>query len=238
MTVGEPIDLGHDVLFYDRGPLDRLAGRTRFLDVLWLPCALAELNLEQISVISRFREARIRSDPQFTYSWSARNIVIQTLEDLHISRVLEIGCGKFPLVHDLPLARYRAIEVDGVAIEYSRTAGIEIGTACEFSDRNDLETFDAAVALYAFHFSTTDALIAVIDRSLARSGVLVFNIIVDSTINCMSMLANLSARFQFCEVIKSSDMANREFFFVMSKRENYERANVVAGHLKKLACRA
>lgn len=225
------MDLGQGVVLYegnDGSVLNELAQRIRFLNCLWLPCALAELSVEQICVINRFRESRMDSDPQFLPQMRSRASLAQTIRSLMNPSVLEIGCGKFPLNAGAGFHRYRGIEVDEDAIAYCRDRGLDVGT---MRILNDGVTFDIAVSLYVFHFAINPEVISFIDRHVTENGVLIFNAIVDDGLDLLNKLALLSAYFPIFRIIKSPPMPRREFFFVLCRLGNQQLGSDIAAAL-------
>lgn len=232
-----PIDLGLDVLFYDGDDPDVLtilSPRRRFLDILWLPCALAELSADQIAITSRFREGRIGQDLQFQHAKRARQAVISLIRTMDISKVLEVGCGKFPIVRDIELALYRAIEIDSIAIEHCRKNQLDVGLLEHLSSARDDQKFDLIAALYAFHFSISDELVRYLEEHLSPSGFLIFNFIADDTANALRTLALLSTKFSFCRLVKTVSLSPREFFVIMARSKCFAVADMATALLLKL----
>lgn len=231
-----PEDIGGNILFYDGVSPEKIPSlslRRRFLNVLWLPCALGNLSEDQIAIISRFREQHIERDEQFGHAKFARNAMVTLLRMLKIARVLEVGCGKFPIVRDEHFDRYRGIEIDPMAIKFCKEKDLEVGTVSEFHG-DDGVMFDAAIAIYAFHFAISGQLIGLIDRSLAPGGCVIFNAIVDDSVHFVTTLASLSSAFKVSEIIKTPQLAKREFFVVMGRLNDFNSVPAVSQTLKGL----
>jgi SAM-dependent methyltransferase len=215
-----PVNIGSDILYCDGDASAdfQLAGRTRFLNNLWLPCALQQLTPDQIGVINRFREQRISSDGQFASAKYARCAMVHVLSELLAKRVIEIGCGKFPVASDIELSWYVGIDIDQVAIDHCRQLGFSVGALSDARDKVDPDKkADAVIALYAFHFAVDRDLIEFLAGSLSERGLLVFNFIVDDGVNALRTLVSLSEKFCCFRVIKSKLFASKEFFVIMGR---------------------
>jgi hypothetical protein len=219
MEKDQPVDLGGDILFYAGSNPEILASlgdRGRFLDVLWLPTSLDCLNSLQINVISRFREKRLAEDPQFQQAAKVRSALAQVLVSRNVRSILEIGCGKFPICNDVSVAFYRGIEIDRASIHHCRCAGLDVIQIAHLRNDDQLR-FDVALSLYTFHFYIDDRLIDYVDTHLRHSGVLIFNLIAEDAISCLTKLSRLSRRFPLVQIIKRAGLSKREFVVVMGR---------------------
>lgn len=193
-------------------------GGVRFLDHLLLPVRLSELTEAQIWIINRFREGRMRTDAQFGAAWGSRAALVAALEDWHVSSLLEIGCGKFPLAADLRIERYIGLERDQEALEFCAKKGLRVGKLGDLGSELDQASCDAVVSLYAFHFQVEE----VIERAsgaVGEGGVFVFNMIVDDSAAALDTLCTVSRYNAGVLVVKTAGMARREYFFVASSRK-------------------
>lgn len=96
--------LGYDIYLFDGNDpgTQGLAAYERFLDVLWLPRPLHELDPHQIEIINRYRERNI-SEAQFIAAKRSRIAICRALRLDGTKSVLEIGCGKFPIIDDIQI---------------------------------------------------------------------------------------------------------------------------------------
>lgn len=233
MTDPKIADLGHDILLYrgeDAAEKSILSSRVRFMNVLWLPCHLSELTVEQISVINRFRENEIERDTQFQQASRSRQALLTVLRAMNVQSVLEIGCGKFPLATELPGVIYRGIEIDEVAVSYCRQKGLDVRSGLKGERKS--QKFDVAASLYAFHFSIDEALIRHIEECLGEAGILVFNLIAEEGAYLLNELSSLTKLFPYTRVIKCRGMAKREFFFVMARPSGWVVAREIASAIE------
>lgn len=208
--------LGHDILWCgDPGPsYSVLAGRTRFLDHLWLPVGLAALTKDQILVINRYRESVIDADGQYVFARRARHMLVAALTSAQAKALIEVGCGKFPLA--APCERYLGIDIDAEAVAFVRSQG---KAACEPVALvvNARGPFDCIVSAYAMHFAISDPLLADLDVVATSDAIFCFNLIAEESLSALSILARLSPAWPLVEVVKTPSMARREFFFVAGR---------------------
>jgi hypothetical protein len=214
-----PVDVGEDIFLYDGDDPSVIAtfgSRTKFLNALWLPCVLSQLTPSQIVLVNRFREFRLIRDNQFRHAKTARELMVDFIHMTQPKSLLEVGCGKFPIVSDIVVERYRGIEIDDEAIQYCRSNGVDVGTLDIFFAETIID-FDLTVALYAFHFSISTSLIEYLVRNMTMSSCLVFNVIADDATSVLNTLVQLSRNFPVSRIFKSSILAKREFFVIMSR---------------------
>ncbi len=207
--------LGHDIWLCDapEGADSMLAGRYRFLDELWLPCPLSELSEPQILVINRYRERVILQGQQYASAVRARNALAAVASAISARSVLEIGCGKFPVEVG---AQYLGIDIDAEALNSLASRGI---SAChpDSIDTTLISAVDLVVSSYAMHFPISDDIIANITKFTTSDAIFCFNMIVDNPASPLELMARLSLDWPFCSVVKTPEMARREFFFVMAR---------------------
>lgn len=234
-----PFDLGEDIWHYAGEPEDFpfLADRYRFLNELWLPAICDELSEAQIAVISRFRERRFIKDGQFKQATASRRVLIELLSTQNFVRVLEIGCGKFPLAREIEgLVHYRGIDIDSEAIEQCRSDGLEVGRLGDLPIPTP--PFDVAVALYVFQFAIGDDLLAYVAASLREVGsCIVFNAIADDSTVLLGKLVTLSSYWPVLEIVKSPALARREFFFVVGSEASFAVVHQTANALRAILSR-
>ncbi|BEV11919.1 hypothetical protein ATDW_24150 [Asticcacaulis sp. DW145] len=186
MIIPRPENIGHDILYYDGSnphELAELKGRVRFLNKLWLPCALELLSPEQIFVTNRFRESVISTDTQFLHASFMRSCFIQILNELEKPEVIEIGCGKFPLATNSSFGSYLGLEIDSEAVDFCTKKGFDV-ILCSAGKIKDVALeikYDFCVGLYSFHFDVSEEVIDFVHRHLKDSGCVMFNVIVDDS---------------------------------------------------------
>lgn len=207
-----------------------LAGRHRFLDKLWLPCPLSELSEQQILVINRHRERAILQEQQYASAVRARNALATVASAICAQRVLEIGCGKFPVEVD---AEYLGIDIDAEAVNALTSRGI---AAChpDFLDTNLVSAIDLVVSAYAMHFPISDQSIADIKKITTDEAIFCFNMIVDNPTAPLELIARLSLDWPCCSVVKTAGMARREFFFVMARECGWSKVACASSAVRRV----
>ena len=213
--------LGHDIWQCDapEGVEEALAGRHRFLNELWLPCPLNELSEEQIFVINRHRERVILEEEQYAFAARARNALAAVASSISAQSVMEVGCGKFPIEVE---AEYLGVDIDVEAISALVDRGI---AAChpDALGTNVTFTADLVVSAYAMHFPISDESIAKLGRSTTTDAIFCFNMIIDDPVAPLALMARLAAEWPFSRVVKTPQMARREFFLVMAREAGCSR---------------
>lgn len=206
-----------------------LAGRHRFLDELWLPCPLNELSEEQILVINRHREGAILQEQQYGFALRARGALAAVASAISARRVLEIGCGKFPVEVD---AEYLGLDIDAEAVSSLANRGI---AAChpDALDTTRGSAADLILSAYAMHFQVSDDIIAKLNTSSTNDAIFCFNIIVDDPVAPLGLMARLSSGWPFCNVVKTPEMARREFFLVMARERGWSKVSCASSAIKR-----
>lgn len=150
------------------------AVRHRFLDVLYLPAPTDRIDREALLAINRWRERRIAERP-FLHSDHVRRLACAVLESLGSTRrVFEIGCGKFPLVHDIPLTSWLGLDVDGEAVSYGLSNDLRVTQEPSDVTEADLSV-DALVALFSMQFELSQQTLNLLGR-LPPDALLLFNL--------------------------------------------------------------
>lgn len=223
--------LGHDILVCSEPDLeaDRLAGRHRFLDELWLPCSLADLTEEQIFVINRYRESVFSKEKHYEFASHAHRAFEAAVSALKAKNVVEIGCGKFPV--NTVGAQYLGVDIDAEAVATVRQLGL---SACRPSELATVlkTSADLVISAYAMHFSIDDAILAELARSTEINAVFCFNLIVDDSVSAFGLLGRLAVYWPYLQVAKTPEMARREFFFIAGRDEATHRMTVVADAIR------
>jgi len=212
-----PEPLGGDIWHYSGGTPQKhsiLHGRTRFLDALWLPVPLGQLDPDQVILINRFREHAIDQDAQFNKARASRTVILGTLRRQNVTSVLEVGCGKFPLAQEISLSCYQAVEIDEEAILECQSEGLDVNTVEKLTQCRRDNQFDVCVALYAMHFKFSEALLEYIARSLKPGGVFIFNVIAINLEKFIETNQSLFNAFPVFRVFKTASLSKREFFFL------------------------
>lgn len=230
-----PVDLGCGILRYegeDGSITDTLSvSHFRFLNILWLPAPLAELSPAQITVINRFREARLQSDGQFVAAGRAREAFLCVLEALESASILEVGCGKFPLQPVPGVERYIAIEIDEEAVAWCREAGHDVRTVAD-AVAAPIPTVDAVIAAYVFHFRVSDELVVLMERAAQDDAVLVFNLIADNAEHVLKLLETMLRVWPLANIVKTRGMPRREYWIVMAASAGARRASLASAALR------
>lgn len=224
--------LDHDILV-SRKTDSRAAefvNRIRFLDYLWLPCAVNDLSHDQIITINRYREEQLKLDIQYKYATQTREVFGAVMQAVKPAALLEIGCGKFPL--DGCCGQYFAVDIDPEAISHLRERGY---TVCHPPDVKTIISgnLDFVISAYAMHFRVEDAFLALLTSISSEHAVFCFNIIVDDGISSLDLLSRLSNGWPLLQVLKTEHMARREFFFTMGRQDAGSRMMAAAEAIRK-----
>lgn len=216
--------LGHDILWCERPEEadDELRGRTRFLDKLWLPCDLALLTKDQILVINRYREGVIATEGQYQFARSARRTMHRVASALRSKKVVEIGCGKYPV--EVSSLEYLGVDIDDEAITFIRSLGLS-GCHPDEIRANLTGQVDLIVSVYAMHFSVSEDFLANLASLSTPDAIICFNLIVEDAVNPISLLARLAPDWPFAQVVKTDRMARREYFFIAGRPYSHSKIN-------------
>jgi hypothetical protein len=229
IDVNTVTDIGHGILHYngnDQSQLDSLRCYSRFLNVLWLPCSLNELSPEQILITNRFRERMFHTDGQFEHAELTRQVFANILTAACPTSVIELGCGKRPLL-PAPSTAYFGFDIDPDAIEVCRSRGLfTMPVEYLYTPKIDIVNIDIVFGIFMFHFHINEALWGTLSSSLSENGFMIFNSIVDSGIQYSKKLADISQYGLVVNVIKKDVFSSREFMFVISKPNEYLDINI------------
>ena len=143
----------------------------RFLDRLYIPGKTTDLTTKQIVTVNRYRERTISSDPQYAYRDTIRRLLCNVIDELNCASVVELGPGQYPL----PLRnvrRYSVVEIDPVAIERLRAAGVDVSTGRTMSN-----SFDICIGVFVFHFNISRHTLRLLSNSMSANGIFVFNVL-------------------------------------------------------------
>lgn len=216
MNDGEIRSLGHDILWCDATDPshERIVGRTRFLDHLWLPSTLTELTPEQILIINRYRESVIEAVGPYDNVRRAHDMLVEALRGAQASAILEVGCGKFPIL--ARCERYLGIDIDPEAVAFVQSQG---KSACGPEEllANAALPFDCIVSAYVMHFEISEEFLADLDTVASADAIFCFNLIAEESLSTINILSRLCRSWPLINIIKTSGMARREFFFVAGR---------------------
>lgn len=150
------------------------AVRYRFLDVLYLPAPTDRIDRDALVAINRWREKRIAERP-LLHSDHVRHLACAVLDSLGSTRrVFEIGCGKFPLAHDIPLTSWSGLDVDAEAVRYGLANDLQVAQRPGDVKEVDLGV-DAVVALFSMQFELGQETLNLLGR-LPPDTILLFNL--------------------------------------------------------------
>lgn len=186
----------------------------RFLDFIFLPLPLAKLSAEQIEISNRLREHTFDQDAQFARARHARSAVTSALKRLQSSDVLEIGCGKFPIVDEYDFTNYRAIDIDPEAIAYCVTRSIKCTHPSQFHESPS--TADAVIAIYSLHFSITPDLLSIFSGLSSGDAIFMASLLLDDADHLLRVLGLLESTWGRVCIVKHPNMARREVFLLSS----------------------
>ena len=181
----EILELGAGVLLASASDHERIAeslshrghSYRRFMDRLFLPCSTEELSIDQIKVVNRFREATFQSDAQFNLNVSVKRRVGAALDVLGCRSILEIGCGKFPIIDFVSGAeRYTCVEVDDEAISTNRATCIDCISLESLISDSTRSNFDVFVSLFVFQFNVAPALTEILHKRSCNHGIGIVNL--------------------------------------------------------------
>ncbi|MBH5392094.1 class I SAM-dependent methyltransferase [Bradyrhizobium diversitatis] len=150
------------------------ATRYRFMDVLYLPTPTDEIPPDAVLTVNRWRERRIEERP-LLHSSRIRRVAaaaIQAMQDG--ARVLEIGCGKFPLADDVACKSWSGLEIDPEAVDYLRGRGLRVAASAAEVRPEDLQ-IDILVALFSMQFAIQEEELALLEQ-LPSKAIVMFNL--------------------------------------------------------------
>ena len=150
------------------------AKRHRFMDVLYIPTPTDRIPSAAMLTVNRWRERRLADRP-LLHRARVRRIAAAAAGSLDKRPFLfEIGCGKFPLIDDIPSESWSGLETDQEAVEHLRRRGLRVASSAAELDDHDLNV-DMLVALFCIQFAIENAEIALLGRLPARA-VVMFNL--------------------------------------------------------------
>ncbi|MEI9414453.1 class I SAM-dependent methyltransferase [Mesorhizobium sp. Cs1321R2N1] len=173
------VDIGggvfHDVLGGgDEQEVIAGATRHRFMDVLYLPTRTDELPREAMFAVNRWRERRLADRP-LQYNSRVRRLAAAAVRALPVSRqVLEIGCGKFPLLDDVECRSWTGLETDPEAVLHLQARGLRVAASVDEVCPEDLQV-DMVVALFSMQFAIEAEELALFGQ-LPPEAVIMFNL--------------------------------------------------------------
>ena len=196
------------------------AKRHRFMDVLYIPTPTDRLPSEAMLTVNRWRERRLADRP-LLHSARVRRIAAAVARSLGARpRLFEIGCGKFPLVDDIPCETWSGLETDREAVEHLLGRSLRVaGTAAEIVER-DLQV-DMAVALFCMQFAIEDEEIALLGRLPAHS-VFMFNMSTRDNVLIERRLAQLRSVGLPSEVLDLQPTGSKDALVLAGRPEASE----------------
>lgn len=222
-------DLGAGVLFAaceKVGAALVARGYIRFLDRLYLPCSLSELTQEQILVVNRFRERSILVDSQFCHWRKIRGVFGLLIDAAKSKSVLEIGCGKFPLCQDYPVAQYLGVDIDSDAIAHN--LGRDIPVVGTWDVGGIAGRYDACISIYAMHFHVDPTILEALANLLTPDAIVAFNVIGDSAYDAIAAAASWSSLGYSARIWIGGSLARKEILFLMARELGLKRRDAVA----------
>lgn len=144
------------------------AKRYRFMDVLFIPTPTEHITPEAMLAVNRWRERRLIDRP-LPHTTRMRRVVAAVAASLaDRPRLFEVGCGKFPLVDEIPCEEWSGLDTDQEAVAHLRKRGLRAVASLADLKARDLEV-DMAVALFCMQFAIEDPEIALFRRMPAHS---------------------------------------------------------------------
>ena len=148
--------------------------RQRFMDVLYLPTHTDEIRPDAMLAVNRWRERRMAERP-LLHSSRMRRVAAAAIGALPEGpRVLEIGCGKFPLRDDVACGTWVGLETDPEAVAILRGRDFRIASSAGEVTSEDLQV-DLAIGLFSMQFAIEREELALLGR-LPDEAVIVFNL--------------------------------------------------------------
>jgi hypothetical protein len=193
------------------------AKRYRFMDVLYIPTPTDRIPSEAMLTVNRWREHRLADRP-LLHSARVRRIAGAAARSLGARpRLFEIGCGKFPLVDDIPCQTWSGLETDREAVEHLLGRSLRVvGTAAELDDR-DMQV-DMAVALFCMQFAIEDDEIALL-RRLPPHSFFLFNLPTRDDVLIERRLVQLRRVGLLSKVLDLHPTGNKDVLIVAGRPE-------------------
>lgn len=164
-------------------------GFRRFLDHIYIPVSLEELSRDQVLILNRYRERFIEVDAQFLHWQKIRLIFAEVLQKQCVHSLLEIGCGKFPIKRFAKID-YLGVDFDLEAVQWGRANNLNI---IGHDELKNIDTkYDAAIAIYAFHFHVSDNILANISHLLKQNAFILYNVVSDGARTSLAVAERFS----------------------------------------------
>jgi len=136
--LGRPTEIVNGVVHY------------RFMDRLYLPVRTNELGVESIKVINRWREGLLERT-ESPHRSRVRRVATAFVDACNVTKLLEIGPGKFPLITGCTVRDYVALEVDDEAKRYNLANGLRCVSDPTLL-KPEAHCIDTVVALFSMQF--------------------------------------------------------------------------------------
>lgn len=217
-----PVELGVGIRFCDAADEAVGPGEFVFLDKLILPCRVSELTPEQILIVNRYRESLAEGAGEEGRAHGSRRMFHEIIRRFSFRRVLEFGCGTFPIAPVQVSHSYACIEFDPVALEKLRAKGFVVYRPHQFSAlcaSGQLEQFDALVASFSMHFHLAEDLVSDMVAILNPAGLIAFNVIAEDGFDILSKLGVISRHGLKLRISKVESFARREFLILGSRSD-------------------
>jgi hypothetical protein len=146
----------------------------RFLDHMYLPAPTHALTAQQVVVINRYRATRTNSDPQFAYNRRIRRIFSEIASEVS-GPILEVGPSFEPALGP-DGSRVVLCDVDETVNAQNAAAGYPVIEPAFLSQYEDAR-FSLTIASFVFHFPIEPAEAEQLARTLAPSGLMMFNVL-------------------------------------------------------------
>lgn len=197
------------------------AKRHRFMDVLYIPAPTDLIPSEAMLAVNRWRERRLADRP-LLHSARVRRIAAAIAGSLdERPRIFEIGCGKFPLVDDIPCETWSGLETDREAIKHLLDRNLRVAGSPAELNECDLQV-NMAAALFCMQFAIEDEEIAIFGRLPARS-IVMFNLPTRDNALFVTRLAQLRSVGLQPEVLDLQPTGSKDALVLAGRPEAGER---------------
>lgn len=180
------IEVGHGIYVRKSWTLEtgtaeattRIGGKVyeRFMDQIYVPAALDELDASQIQVLNRLRRDLMRDDNARRTNTAVKRMFAELVDAFDPGRMVEWGCGYESLASYTRAKEFLATDIDPEVVSYQASRGIQCVSRDILVKSAEPRTIDLIAAVFVFHFNISHADIGCMFDLLDPNGVIVANV--------------------------------------------------------------
>lgn len=222
------IEVGHGIYYHrsarTRGvpgpPSLTISGvlHQRFMDYLYTPMPLDELDARQVQVLNRLRRDLMTQGAARRANYRVKRVFNALIATVEPARMLEWGCGYEPLFGWDVQFDYFATDIDPTVIAFQGKRGIICQTPEVIATIVKPSSVDIIPAVFVFHFRISDQDIDSMYTLLKPGGVVVANVYRRSAAAREHLEKTLSARgFTVSRHDDPQKLCTNHEYWIMSK---------------------